>query len=87
MNNLISKQQAINIIQSYKINTERLKEISVEDVVDMFEDLIDDIENEPSVQPEKETCKDCKWEDSLGYGECHHCKRQFEDMWEEKDNG
>ena len=46
MNNLISKQQAINIIQSYKTNTKRLKDVSVEDVIDMFEDIIDDIKNE-----------------------------------------
>ena len=52
-----------------------------------LEFCISDLSTMPSAEPEKETCKDCKWEDSLGYGECHHCKRRFEDMWEEKDNG
>ena len=46
--------------------------------------IIGVLEEVPSAQPEKETCKDCKWEDSFGYGECNHCKRRFEDMWEEK---
>lgn len=50
-------------------------------------DLQKCIETLPTAQPERETCKDCKWEDAFGYGECHHCKRRFEDMWEEKDNG
>ena len=44
------------------------------------------IKQMPSAQLEKETCKDCKWEYAFGYGECHHCKRRFEDMWEAKDN-
>ena len=51
MNSLINKQQVIDIIQSYKINTKRLKEVSVEDMIDMFEDIIDDIKNESS-EPE-----------------------------------
>ena len=41
----------------------------------------------PSVQPDKENCKDCKWEYAFGYGECHHCRRHFNDMWEMNDNG
>lgn len=53
MNDKIYRQVVIDIIQSYKKNTERLKEISVEDVVDMFEDMIDDIKNESSAQLER----------------------------------
>ena len=46
-----------------------------------------DLKKLPSAQPEKETCKDCKWEYAFGYGECHHCRRHFNDMWEMNDNG
>ena len=33
----------------------------------------------PSAQ---QNCDGCKWSDAIGYGECHHCKRAFEDMYE-----
>lgn len=33
----------------------------------------------PSAQPE--SCDGCKWEYAFGYGECHHCKRSFNDMY------
>ena len=37
----------------------------------------------PSAQPN--WCDGCKWEYAFGYGECHHCKRNFNDMYEVKD--
>ena len=42
-----------------------------------FVHLIRDIA--PSAQ---QNCDGCKWSDAIGYGECHHCKRAFEDMYE-----
>lgn len=33
----------------------------------------------PPAQPE--SCDGCKWEYAFGYGECHHCKRSFNDMY------
>lgn len=74
----ISRQVAIDIIQSYKKNTERLKEISVEDVVDMFEDLIDDIENESSVQPVRENGT---WEKDELFGESAYVCTNCETIW------
>lgn len=41
--------------------------------------------NLSSVQPE--TCDGCEWEYAFGYGECHHCKRHYDDMYEVKDEG
>lgn len=32
------------------------------------------------LQPE--SCDGCKWEYAFGFGECHHCKRSFNDMYE-----
>ena len=37
----------------------------------------------PSAQPEP--CDGCRWEDAFGYGECHHCKRRLEDMYEREE--
>ena len=37
------------------------------------------VESVPSAQQD---CDGCKWSDAIGYGECHHCKRAFEDMYE-----
>lgn len=34
----------------------------------------------PSVQ--SESCDGCRWEYAFEYGECHHCKRSFNDMYE-----
>lgn len=39
-----------------------------------------EIESLPSTQPE--SCDGCQWEYAFGYGECHHCKRNFNDMYE-----
>ena len=39
------------------------------------------IEQLPSAQTDN-TCDKCKWEDAFGYGECFHCKRNFNDMYE-----
>lgn len=33
----------------------------------------------PSAQ---QNCDGCKWSDAIGYGECHHCKRAYDDMYE-----
>lgn len=74
----ISRNAAIDIIQSYKKNTERLKEISVEDVVDMFEDLIDDIRNESSVQPMR---KKGTWEKDELFGEDAYVCTYCETIW------
>lgn len=38
----------------------------------------------PTVEPERMTCDGCKWEYAFGYGECHHCKRNFDDLYEEE---
>ena len=43
--------------------------------------LIVGIAQLPSAQPN--TCDGCKWDGAIGYGECHHCKRAFSDMYEE----
>ena len=37
----------------------------------------------PSAQPE--SCDGCEWEYAFGYGECHHCKRHYDDMYERKE--
>ncbi len=88
MDDLISRQAAIDAIRKHEIDlpvyAPRETDVFWDDAIDC---CISELEQLPSAEPEKETCKDCKWEDSLGYGECHHCKRRFEDMWEEKDNG
>ena len=40
-------------------------------------------EHLPSAEPD--SCEGCEWEDAFGYGECHHCKRNFDDMYEVKE--
>jgi len=37
----------------------------------------------PSAQ--LETCNGCEWEYAFGYGECHHCKRHYDDMYKRKE--
>ena len=39
----------------------------------------------PSAQPN--WCDGCKWEYAFGYGECHRCKRNYNDMYEVEDEG
>lgn len=46
-------------------------------------EALDAVKDLPPAQPE--TCDGCKWEDAFGYGECHHCKRRFDDMYERKE--
>lgn len=41
--------------------------------------IVDALDKLPSAQ---QNCDGCKWSDAIGYGECHHCKRAFEDMYE-----
>ena len=43
----IRRQATIDIIQSYKTNTTRMKDdyMQVDDVVDMLDDMMDDVEN------------------------------------------
>ena len=38
----------------------------------------------PSAQ--SDSCNGCKWENAFGYGECDHCKRRYDDMYEVKDD-
>ena len=95
MDDLISRQAAIDTLT---IDEELLKRI-LDDVdvvgnerekyewgLGLIESYIADMKDLPFAQPEKETCKDCKWEYAFGYGECHHCRRHFDDMWEMNDN-
>lgn len=62
-----------------------------EDVYKVLEDMPDvrmttgtcwgcQCEKMEKLQPE--SCDDRKWEYAFGYGECHHCKRSFNDMYE-----
>lgn len=81
MEDTISREAAINTI--FLI----LCMCNMKDPEDLKNMLLLAFQEMPSAQSEKETCKDCKWEYAFGYGECYHCKRSFEDMWEEKDNG
>ena len=43
--------------------------------------VYDRIKALPSAQPN--TCDGYKWDGAIGYGECHHCKRAFSDMYED----
>ena len=45
--------------------------------------VIDILKELPSAEPD--SCEGCEWEDAFGYGECHHCKRNFDDMYEVKE--
>ncbi len=71
MDDLISKQEAINVIKCAIWDRHTAK------------DAIDAVCNIPSAQPD--TCDGCMWEDAFGYGECYRCKRAFSDMYEVKD--
>ena len=44
-----------------------------------------DLRKLPSAHPD--SCDGCEWEYAFGYGECHHCKRAYNDMYEVKDEG
>lgn len=52
-------------------------------VANSFEDIINAL---PPAQPET-WCDGCRWEYAFGYGECHRCKRHYDDMYEVKDEG
>ena len=93
MDDLISRNMAINVlIENKEMINAVLDSLTLdyntrknqEQRRGQINEDIETIKTLPSAQPEKKTCKNCKWEDSFGYGECHHCKRRFEDMWEEK---
>ena len=47
--------------------------------------MIEEVKELPSAQPN--WCDGCKWEYAFEYGECHRCKRNFNDMYEVKDEG
>ena len=55
-------------------------------IINMFEqygaedDFVSVLKSVPTAQID--SCDGCKWEDAFGYGECHHCKRCFNDMYE-----
>lgn len=69
---LISRQAAID----GKISIQRTNG------VEMYSDEavpVEYLKALPSAQPE--SCDGCKWEYAFGYGECHHCKRSFNDMY------
>ena len=72
MSDLISRQAAIDEIENYPHgctwNVESMK------------DMTDRIKTLPSAQ--SDSCNGCKWEYAFGYGECHHCKRSYNDMYE-----
>ena len=86
MDDLISRQAAIDAFLTELTKRERKNLLHTWSTVEVKYFVVDMLEKLLAAQPEKETCKDCKWEDAFGYGECHHCKRRFEDMWEKKDN-
>ena len=84
----MNSRQAINLLKGLEQSLDDYCELNDEGKATFCMaitalELFGNAEELPSAQPEKETCKDCKWEDSFGYGECNHCKRRFEDMWEE----
>lgn len=39
-----------------------------------------ELANMPSSQ--SDTCAGCKWEDAMSFGECCHCKRGYDDMYD-----
>ena len=44
------------------------------------EDVYKVLNDMPSAQ--SDSCNGCKWENAFGYGECDHCKRSYNDMYE-----
>jgi len=78
MNDLISRQTAI---EYFMINTNWHDEdgYPIDDSDEKRKLLEDYFNGVPSAQ---QNCDGCKWSDAIGYGECHHCKRAFEDMYE-----
>lgn len=80
MDDLISRQSAIDEFDGVKVDEENCTEydIGFNDGVDL---AISKLSVLPSAQPN--TCDVCKWDGAIGYGECHHCKRAFSDMYEE----
>ena len=70
MDDLISRQDAIDVLSQYPFE-------KVVNCISIIEEL-------PSAQTD--SCNGCKWEYAFGYGECHHCKRRYDDMYEVKDD-
>jgi len=68
----ISRQAAINAIKDALLSWSNMPGWRDNKIVGALDKL-------PSAQ---QNCDGCKWSDAIGYGECHHCKRAFEDMYE-----
>lgn len=76
MDDLISRQDAIEVLRNRWLKTRNYDGIG-EDIAEECEIYLKTL---PSTQPE--SCDGCQWEYAFGYGECHHCKRNFNDMYE-----
>lgn len=72
MDDTISRQGAINAIKDALLSWSNMPGWRDNKIVGALDKL-------PSAQ---QNCDGCKWSDAIGYGECHHCKRAFEDMYE-----
>lgn len=89
MDDLITRQAALNAligITAYKTKRELMRRVNANTSdengwLGAVAECMDEIEDLPSAQPN--TCDGCRWDGATGYGECHHCKRAFSDMYEE----
>jgi len=72
LDDTISRQGAINAIKDALLSWSNMPGWRDNKIVGALDKL-------PSAQ---QNCDGCKWSDAIGYGECHHCKRAFEDMYE-----
>ena len=80
MDDVINRKDAIGAI----LSVEPIAELSDGDAVIRVSAANYVLGNLPSAQ--SDSCNGCKWEYAFGYGECHHCKRRYDDMYEVKDD-
>lgn len=69
MDELISKQMVINLWEQYRpyISIKTCEyDTALKKLLSVY----------------SESCKGCKWEYAYGYGECYHCQRNFNDMYD-----
>ena len=77
MDDTISRQAAIDAIEPTLKSILQGNSFKAINVMDKIREL-------PSAK--SDSCNGCKWENAFGYGECHHCKRRYDDMYEVKDD-
>lgn len=72
MDDTISRQDAYDTLTDYYHHTTQTQHDALRDALSRVRPI------------QTESCDGCMWENAFGYGECHRCRRRFEDMYERR---